>query len=129
MVVQHNAISPEAQPLAAHYAGIRFHRALLALLVIAGVTILLGLYVYQASVRYQLQLDIRRTEQEYAREQRLLTMKLQQYAEAQSMEEIVQRARAAGYRPPTTAQIRYVKIDNGTLVSQDGATPLVAAKR
>ncbi len=129
MVIQHNAISPEAQPLAAQYAGIRFHRALLTLLVIAGITILLSLYVYQASVHHQLQLDILRTEQDYAREQRLLTLKLQQYAEAQSMEEVVQRARAAGYRPPTSSQIRYVRVDNGTFVTEGSPTPLVTVKR
>ena len=127
MVFQQNAISSEAP--ASTRTRIHFHRTMLAVLLIAGITLLLSLYVYQASVNYSAQMQIQRKKQEYAQEQRLLAAKLQTYGAAQSIEKMAQRAKAAGYAPPKPSQIRYVLKDTGKTFSLQQINPNLTARR
>ncbi len=110
MVVRTTHLPAEGQILRAQESRVSLYRALLAIAMIVGLTLLLGLYVYQASLSYQVQYRIAAENQAYAREQRLLILSLTDYAAAQSMDAMVQRARAAGYGPPRPGQIRYVRL-------------------
>ncbi len=129
MVFQQNAISSKTTAAAAPQARIQFHRAILAVLLIAGITALLSLYVYQASVNYTVRMRIEEKKLEYAREQRLLAPKLQLLGESQSIATMVERARAAGYGPPKPSQIRYVREDTGVVLTQTDAPAAIAANR
>ncbi len=113
MMIQQNAITSTRPPVAAKKARVRNGNAILAILLILGVTLMLGLYVYQASVLYTTQLAIQDKEQEYARHQRLNAEALILLAQTQSMASMVNRAESSGYRPPSAKQIRYVRIDDG----------------
>ncbi len=112
-MIQQNVITSNTQPIEAHKARIRTHNTLIIILLILGATLMLSLYVYQASVLYATQLQIKHKQQEYARQERLNAESLAFYAQTQSMEEMVRRAHASGYGPPKTNQIKYVRYDNG----------------
>ena len=129
MVIQQNAITSEASTSVASQTRIQFHRAALIILLIVGITILLSLYVYQASVNYTVQMRIEGKKQEYAREQRVLATKLQLLGESQSIEAMVSRAKAAGYQPPQPSQIRYVRKDGGVVLTSSDDASTVAANR
>jgi hypothetical protein len=130
MVIQQNAISTEIRSAKeASYVRLHFHRTLLVVLLIAGITLLLSLQVYQAAVKYDIQTSIEEEQQIYAREQRLLAIKLISYAESQSIHEMARRAEAAGYGPPKPSQIRYVWEETGDTVSLADAARLTTAQR
>ncbi len=109
MYVQHQAIATDS-PIAAsrQHTRVQYHRALMAILFIMGITLMFSLYVYQAAATYTVEQQIEEKSRQYAREQRVLAQRLQEYAMAQSMDEVVHRAQAAGYGPPTPSQIHYV---------------------
>jgi hypothetical protein len=112
-MIQQNIITSNTQPIEAHKARIRTHNTLIFILLILGATLMLSLYVYQASVLYATQLEIQNRQQEYARQERLNAESLAFYAQTQSMEAMVRRARASGYGPPKANQIKYVRYENG----------------
>ena len=112
-MIQQNVITSSTQPIEAHKARIRTHNTLITILLILGATLMLSLYVYQASVLYATQLEIKNSQQDYARQERLNAESLAFYAQTQSMEAMVRRARASGYAPPRSNQIKYVRYDNG----------------
>ncbi len=112
MVVRTTHLTAEGPILRAQESRASLYRALLAIAMIVGLTLLLGLYVYQASLNYQIQHRIAAETRAYAREQRLLVLSLTEYAAAQSMDAMVQRAQAAGYGPPRPGQIRYVRLQS-----------------
>ncbi|HID34036.1 MAG TPA: hypothetical protein EYP25_05595 [Anaerolineae bacterium] len=128
MLFQQNVISSEA-PAKAIQTRIRFHRAILVMLMIAGITLLLSLYVYQVSVNYAIRMQIEAKKLEYAREQRLLAAKLQMLGETNNIEAMVRRARASGYGPPSPSQIRYVREDDGSVFVQSDLIPTITARR
>ncbi|HHB91381.1 MAG TPA: hypothetical protein ENK60_08760 [Anaerolineae bacterium] len=129
MVFQQNAIASESRTAAAPQARIQFHRAVLVVLLMMGITILLSLYVYQASVNYTVELRIEQKKVEYAREQRLLAAKLQLLGESQNITTMVARARAAGYGPPEMTQIRYVREDANDPLTFNHPTAVLSANR
>jgi len=126
-MIQQNIITSSAHAIEAPKTHSRNSSALLAALLILGVTLMLSLYVYQASVIYTTQLAIQVREQEYARRERLNAEALTLLARTQSMNEMVRRARTSGYGPPKASQIKYVYIHDDFL----GSTPAneVAARR
>ena len=128
-MIQQNVITSSAQPVEAHKAKIRNNNTILAVMLILGITLMLSLYVYQASILYTTRLEIQAKEQEYARHERLNAEALVLLARTQSMEEMVRRAQASGYGPPKQNQIKYVYIDNGALVSTQSNENEVAARR
>jgi len=129
MVFQQNAIASKTRTTAAPKARVQLHRSVLAILLIAGITLLLSLYVYQASVNYTIQYRIEEKKLEYAREQRLLATKLQMLGESQSINAMVTRAKTSGYGPPEPSQIRFVWEDTGVVLSQETGIPTVATQR
>ncbi len=114
-MIQQNVITSSAQAIEARKTKSRNNSVILALLLILGITLLLSLYVYQASVLYTTQLAIQAKGQEYARHERLNAEALTMLARTQSMDEMVRRARASGYGPPKPSQIKYVYIHDGAL--------------
>ncbi len=112
-MIQQNVITSNTQPIERHKARVRTHNALILILLILGATIMLSLYVYQTSALYAAQLEIRVKQQDYARQERLNAESLAFYAQTQSMEAMVRRARASGYGPPAPDQIKYVRYNNG----------------
>jgi hypothetical protein len=113
MMIQQNVITSHTQPVEVHKARIRHRDTLIAIMLILGVTLMLSLYVYQASVLYATRLSIESARQDYARQERLNAESLAFYAQTQSMEAMVRRARASGYGPPQASQIKYVRFDDG----------------
>ncbi len=126
MYVQQHAIATEA-PISASQQRTRVqaHRAMLAILFIMGLTLMFSLYVYQAAATYTVEQHIQAKTRQYAREQRLLAQRLQEYAMAQSMDEVVHRARAAGYGPPKPSQIKYV-FEEGTAAVAATTAPIAS---
>ena len=113
MMIQQNAITSTTPPMAAKKTRIRHGNAIIAIVLILGATLMLSLYVYQASVLYTTQLAIQAREQEYARHQRLNVESLVLLAESENMAAMVERAKLSGYGPPKAHQIRYVRIKDG----------------
>ena len=126
-MIQQNIITSSAHPIEARKTKSRNSNTILAVLLILGITLMLSLYVYQASVIYTTQLAIQAKEQEYARHERLNAEALTMLARTQSMDEMVRRAQASGYGPPKANQIKYVYIHDGALVSAPANE--VAARR
>ncbi len=119
-MIQQNAITSSSQPIEAHQARIRNYNTFFMILLIVGITLILSLYVYQASALYATQLAIEASHQEYARHQRLNAEALILLSQTQSMEAMVRRAQASGYGPPKADQIKYVRIhDNATAFVQN----------
>ncbi len=112
-MIQQNIIASTSQPIEIHKARIRSHNTILSIIVILGITLILSLYVYQASALYMTRLAIHSSEQDYARQQRLNAESLILLARTQSMETMIHRAQSSGYGPPKADQIKYVNIDNG----------------
>ncbi len=129
MYVQQRAIATE-MPITAseQHTQVQSHRVLLAILFIMGITLMLSLYVYQAAATYAVQQHIQEKNRQYAREQRMLAQRLQEYAIIQSMDEVVHRARAAGYGPPTPSQIKYVFESTGPTPAGSATAPIASAQ-
>ena len=113
MMIQQNIITSTSQPIEVHKTRIRNYNTILSIALILVITLVLSLYVYQASVLYTTQLAIQNSEQEYARQERLNAEALILLAQTQSMETMIHRAQSSGYGPPKANQIKYVNIDNG----------------
>ena len=112
-MIQQNIITSTSQPIEVHKTRIRNYNTILSIALILVITLVLSLYVYQASVLYTTQLAIQNSEQEYARQERLNAEALILLAQTQSMETMIHRAQSSGYGPPKANQIKYVNIDNG----------------
>jgi len=125
-MIQQNVITSTTQPIESHKARIRAHNTIFAIIVILGITLILSLYVYQASALYAVNLSIKHSEYEYARQQRLNAEALTMLAQTQSMETMVERVKSAGYTQPTAEQIKYVKLSgpsNHYLKVSEATTP------
>ena len=130
MVIQQNAIATEMHAAKhATYARLHFHRVMLVIMLIAGITLLMSLYVYQAAIKYDIQSSIEEERMAYAKEQRLLSTKLLSYAKSQSIQEMARRAQAAGYGPPKSSQLRYVWEGTGDTVTFADAARMTTAQR
>ncbi|NOX62507.1 MAG: hypothetical protein GXP42_11280 [Chloroflexi bacterium] len=86
----------------------RPQQTILAIALIVGVTLVLCLYLYQTSRITVTEYTITSLQSEYQRLQRENANLLAQYAEAQSLRQMDERALKAGYGP--ASDVRYVEI-------------------
>ncbi len=114
MMIQQNAIASTIQPVEIHKNRIKNTNTLLAVLLILGATLMFSLYVYQASVLFSTEMAIKNKQMEYARQERLNAEALVMLAQTQSVESMVRRAEASGYRPPESKQVKYVFMQDGS---------------
>jgi len=110
-MIQQNVITSTSRPIEVQKTKITNYNTILAIAIILGITIILSLYVYQSSALYLTERAIYNSEQAYARQMRLNNEALALLAQTQSMENMVRRAQAMGYAPPTAEQIKYVYIE------------------
>jgi len=117
-MIQQNIISSPQSSVGAYQANFRLHRVMLAVLLILGATIMVSIYVYQATVIYSTQSNIQAKYAIYAQSKRAEANTLALYAKNQSMENMSRRAQAMGFGPPKSSQIKYVYVPANPAIVQ-----------
>lgn len=117
-MIQQNIISSPQRAAGAYQASFRLHRVMLAILLILGATIMVSIYVYQATVIYSAQRNIQAKYALYAQNKRAEANTLAIYAKNQSMATMTHRAQAMGFGPPKSSQIKYVRVPANPAIMQ-----------